>query len=44
MKEGDVIHHQMETYRVTSVSPGHDEFDAVVFAEWIGRVGPTGPT
>jgi len=40
LKAGDFIRHQMETYRVTRVAPGHDEFDAVVFAEWIGKVGP----
>ena len=40
LKAGDFIHYELETYGVASVVEGHDEFDGVVFAEWVGEVGP----
>lgn len=43
LRADDLIQHDMKTYRVTNVQPGHDEFDRVVFAEFVGAVGPTGP-
>jgi hypothetical protein len=35
----DTFAHERDSYRVTGIQPGHDEFDAVVTAEWIGEVG-----
>ena len=36
----DTFRIEMDMYQVTEIGPGHDEFDAVVFADWIGRVQP----
>jgi hypothetical protein len=40
LRKGDDFKHGLDVYSVTSVQPGHDDFDAVLRADWIGDVQP----
>ena len=39
LAKDDVFSYERDSYKVTSFAPSHDDFDAVVFADWIGEVG-----
>jgi hypothetical protein len=40
---GDPFSYENETYSVVHVQPGHDEFEALIEAEWKGTWGPGQP-
>jgi hypothetical protein len=40
LEKDDTFSVESESYQVTSVGPGDGDFDGIVFAEWIGEVGP----